>query len=78
LQFTILLPGDLAPAARIEIRKRISATLQADGGVQLMQDPSAFSLINTLKGGFGMDTASSENFWCMSVPWKTTPPKELP
>lgn len=76
LQFTILLPADLAPAALIEIRKRISASLKARDGVQLMQDPAAFSLISTLKGGFGMDTtsASAENLWCMSIPWKTTPP----
>lgn len=78
LQFTILLTENLAPAAQIDIRKRISAALKARAGVQLMQDPAAFSLINTLKGGFGMETASVENLWCMSVPWKPAPAKELP
>jgi len=78
LQFTILLPGNLAPAAQVEIRKRISAALKARDGVQLMQDPAAFSLVSTLKGGFGMDTTSAENLWCMSVPWSTAPPEEKP
>lgn len=73
LQFSILLTENLTPAAQIDIRKRISAALKARNGVQLMQDPAAFSLINTLKGGFGMETASADNLWCMSVPWKTTP-----
>ncbi|MDO8207465.1 MAG: hypothetical protein Q7T38_06555, partial [Gallionella sp.] len=73
LQFSILLTENLTPAAQIDIRKRISAALKARDGVQLMQDPAAFSLINTLKGGFGMETASAENLWCMSIPWSTTP-----
>lgn len=73
LQFSILLTENLTPAAQIDIRKRISAALKARDGVQLMQDPAAFSLINTLKGGFGMETASADNLWCMSVPWSTTP-----
>ncbi len=77
-QFSILLTENLAPAAQIDIRKRISAALKARNGVQLMQDPAAFSLINTLKGGFGMETASADNLWCMSIPWSTTPLKELP
>lgn len=72
LQFTILLTDNLAPAAQIEIKKRISAALKANSFVQLMEDPAAFSLINTLKGGFGMDTASTENLWCMSIPWSAT------
>jgi hypothetical protein len=78
LQFSILLTDNLAPAAQIEIKKHISALLKAREGVQLMQDPVAFSLINTLKGGSGMDVAQTENTWCMSIPWKLTPPRELP
>lgn len=74
LQFSILLTDNLAPAALVEIRKRISTALNARAGVQLMQDPAAFSLINTLKGGIGMDTTQAENLWCMSVPWSSTPP----
>jgi hypothetical protein len=73
LQFSILLTDNLAPAAQIEVRKRISAILKAGNGIQLMQDPAAFSLINTLKGGFGINTTSEENLWCMSIPWKTAP-----
>lgn len=78
LQFSILLTENLPPAAQIEIRKHISSVLKAREGVQLMQDPAAFSLINTLKGGFGMDPTQTENLWCMSVPWKSTPPEEKP
>lgn len=78
LQFSILLTENLAPAAQIEIKKHISAVLKAKEGVQLMQDPAAYSLINTLKGGFGMGTDQTENLWCMSVPWNATPPKEQP
>lgn len=73
LQFTILQNETLAPVAQIELLKRISTTLKSSDGVQLMEDPAAFSLINTLKGGFGMDTPKTENLWCMSVAWKTTP-----
>ncbi|MDO9012847.1 MAG: hypothetical protein Q7U78_13745 [Gallionella sp.] len=73
LQFTILQNETLAPTAQIELLKRISATLKAKDGVQLMEDPAAFSLINTLKGGFGMDAQKTDNLWCMSVAWKTTP-----
>jgi len=69
LQFTILLTETLSAATQIEIRKRISAALKAKDGVQLMEDPAAFSLINTLKGGIGMDTTQAENLWCMSIPW---------
>lgn len=78
LQFAIMLPGDLAPAAHIEISKRISAALKAHDGVQLMQDPAAFSLINTLKGGMGMSVTQTETLWCMSVPWQKIRTKELP
>ena len=78
LQFSILLTDNLAPAAEVEIRKRISTVLKATEGIQLMEDPAAFSLINTLKGGFGMDTTRSENLWCMSVPWKSGSPKDMP
>ena len=78
LQFSILLTSTLPPAELIEIKKHISAALKAGKGVQLMLDPAAFSLINTLKGGFGMDTAQTENLWCMSIPWQLTPSKELP
>ncbi len=78
LQFSILLTENLTPAAEVEIRKRISSVLKATTGIQLMEDPAAFSLINTLKGGFGMDTTRSENLWCMSVLWKTVPLKDLP
>lgn len=74
LQFTILLTDSLPPAAQADIRKRISTQLKARAGVQLMEDPAAFSLINTLKGGFGMDTTQNGNLWCMSVPWSLTPP----
>ena len=73
-----MLTDNLAPAAEVEIRKRISTVLKATEGIQLMEDPAAFSLINTLKGGFGMDTTRSENLWCMSVPWKSGSPKDMP
>ncbi|MDD5612608.1 MAG: hypothetical protein PHF75_06180, partial [Gallionella sp.] len=77
LQFDVLLPSDLPPAAQAVIRKHISSTLNTLKGVQLMDDPAAFSLINTLKGGLGMEKQESENIWCMSVLWKqhtdTTP-----
>lgn len=76
LQFSILLTEAMPPAAQAEIRKHISAALKAREGVQLMQDPAAFSLINTLKGGFGMSNTETENLWCMSIPWRTTPPGE--
>ena len=76
LQFSILLPDNPAPAAQAEIYKRISAVIKADDGVQLMQDPAAFSLINTLKGGFGINPTSTENLWCMSIPWKAAPANE--
>ncbi len=76
LQFSILLTDNLAPIAQAEIRKRISGVIKAAGGVQLMQDPAVFSLINTLKSGIGMDNTNTENLWCMSIPWQTT--KELP
>jgi hypothetical protein len=78
LQFSILLTENMTPAAEGEIRKRISTVLKATDGIQLMEDPAAFSLINTLKGGFGMDTTRSENLWCMSLPWKTAALKDLP
>ncbi|MDD4928601.1 MAG: hypothetical protein PHP85_04910 [Gallionella sp.] len=78
LQFTILLTEKQAPAALIEIRKRITASIKANEGIQLMEDPAAFSLINTLKGGVGLDTTQADNLWCMSVPWKPVPAKELP
>jgi hypothetical protein len=78
LQFSILLTDNLAPAAQAEIHKHISSVIKAVNGIQLMQDPAAFSLINTLKGGVGMDTSSTENLWCMSIPWKTASIKELP
>ncbi len=78
LQFSILLTENLTPAAEAEIRKRISTALKATEGIQLMADPAAFSLINTLKGGFGMDTAQAENLWCMSVPWKSASLKDMP
>ena len=79
LQFSILLTDNLAPEAQIEIRKRISAVLKAKPGVQLMLDPAAFSLLNTLKGGFGTDKPQTENIWCMSIPWNAaSPEKPLP
>jgi hypothetical protein len=78
LQFSILLTENLAPVAEAEIRKRISAVLKGTQGIQLIDDPAAFSLINTLKGGIGMDTTRSENLWCMSVPWKSASSKDLP
>ncbi len=70
LQFAILLTADLTPAAQTEIRKRISATLKNMDGIQLMGDPAAFSLVNTLSGGLGLDTPQTENNWCMSISWK--------
>lgn len=73
LQFSILLTDNLAPAAQVEIRKRISATLKSRSGVQLMLDPAALSLINTLKGGVGLDTSTADNLWCMSIPWSSMP-----
>ncbi|MFA6061145.1 MAG: hypothetical protein WC736_00925 [Gallionella sp.] len=76
LQFSILLTEN--PASEAEIRKRISTVLKATDGIQLMEDPAAFSLINTLKGGFGMDTTRSENLWCMSILWKSPSLKDLP
>lgn len=76
LQFSILLTDNLTPEAQIEIRKRISAALKAKPGVQLMLDPAAFSLLNTLKGGFGIDKSQAENLWCMSIPWETTTPEK--
>jgi hypothetical protein len=78
LQFSILLTDNLAPAAQAEVHKRISAVIKAVNGVQLMQDPSAFSLINTLRGGMGMDTTRTENLWCMSIPWKNALAAPLP
>lgn len=78
LQFSILLTENLTPAAQLEIRKRISAILKAKEGVQLMLDPAAFSLINTLKGGFGMESGQTENLWCMSIPWNPAQTGELP
>jgi hypothetical protein len=78
LQFLILLTENLAPTAEAEIRKRISTVLKTTEGIQLMEDPATFSLINTLKGGFGMDTAQAENLWCMSVPWKSGSLKDMP
>jgi len=78
LQFTILLTENVAPAAQIEIRKHISATLKTMPGIQLMSDPAAFSLTNTLKGGMGMDTTQTENLWCMSLAWKNSPAKDQP
>jgi len=78
LQFSILLTETLSPEAQIEIKKRISTSLKARDGVQLMQDPAAFSLINTLKGGFGMDSTQTENLWCMSIPWRALQTRELP
>jgi len=74
LQFSILLTDNLTPEAQIEIRKHISARLKASPDVQLMLDPAAFSLLNTLKGGFGIDKSQAENLWCMSIPWKTMMP----
>lgn len=73
LQFTILLTADLTPAAQAEIRKRISATIKSMPEIQLMDDPAAFSLINTLSGGLGLDTPQTENIWCMSIPWQSKP-----
>jgi len=73
LQFTILLTDNLTPAAQTEIRKRISTNIKNMHGIQLMDDPAAFSLINTLSGGLGLDTPQAENNWCMSVPWKSKP-----
>lgn len=78
LQFTILLTDNLAPAAQSEVRKHISAVLKTQSGVQLMQDPAAFSMINTLKGGFGMDTGNTESLWCMSIPWKILQSEKKP
>jgi len=72
LQFSILVTEDTPPATQIEIRKGITAALKSHSGVQLMTDPAAFSLINTLKGGIGMDSGQVENLWCMSVPWANT------
>ncbi len=73
LKFTILLTEDLAPAAQADIRKRISASIKTMNGIQLMDDPAAFSLINTLRGGIGMDAPQGEDTWCMSMPWKSKP-----
>ena len=73
LKFSILLTDNLTPAAQAEISRRISVALKKVEGLQLMDDPAAFSLINTLKGGLGMDTAQTENTWCMSIPWKNKP-----
>jgi len=78
LQFTILLTTDLAPAAQTETRKHISATLKNMKGIQLIGDPAAFSLINTLSGGLGLDTQQTENNWCMSVLWESNSPPTLP
>lgn len=71
MQFTIMLLGNPEPALQSEIRKRISTILKADKGIQLMQDPVAFSLTNTIRGGIGMENTQTENLWCMSVAWKT-------
>ena len=73
LKLSILLTDKLAPAAQAEISRRISAALKKVTGLQLMEDPAAYSLINTLKGGLGMDTTQTENVWCMSIPWKYQP-----
>lgn len=78
LQFVILQLENLAPEAQIEVRKRISAALKANKEIQLMQDPAAFSLIDTLKGGIGMNTTQTEKLWCMSVPWKVPQNGNLP
>lgn len=76
LSFSILLTKDSTSATRISILKHISASIKAHAGVQLMQDPAAFSLINTLKGGFDRGANNAEAIWCMSIPWihtKDTP-----
>lgn len=70
LQFSIMLTDNLAPAAQAEISRRISTALKKIDGLQLIDDPAAFSLVNTLKGGVGMDTTQTDNIWCMSIPWK--------
>ncbi len=70
LKFSILATASLPPAEQITLKKHISAQIKSQAQVQLMQDPAAFSLINTLKGGIGMDTNATDNIWCMSIPWK--------
>ncbi len=70
LQFSILQNNSQTPATLIDIKRRLSAAIKHHQEVQLMQDPAAFSLINTLKGGIGMDTTQTDNLWCMSIPWK--------
>ncbi|MDX8378651.1 MAG: hypothetical protein R8K48_01185 [Gallionella sp.] len=72
LSFSILLTQDSTSATRIKILKHISASIKAHDDVQLMQDPAAYSLINTLKGGFDKDTNNAEAIWCMSIPWAHT------
>lgn len=70
LQFSILLTEELPQASQTELRRHISATLKHNPAVELMQDPAAFSLLNTLKGGMDLNNTQNENLWCMSVPWR--------
>lgn len=76
LQFSILLPGDLARAEQTEIGRRISTLIKANNSVRLIQDPANLSSLNTIKSGFGMDKTDAE--WCMSIPWNVTPHQDAP
>lgn len=76
LQFTLLQQDNLAPAAQIELNRHVSAAIKAYPGVRLLQDPAAFSLIDTLKGGFGIATGVTQNQWCIGIPWLTAPTEE--
>jgi hypothetical protein len=78
LKFSILQTDNPTPATNIELLKRLSAIIKAKPGVQLMQDPAEFSLLNTLKGGIGADTPQNEKYWCMSIPWHTDTDRKEP
>ena len=74
LQFTLLQQDNLAPAA--QLNRQVSTSIKAYPNVRLLQDPAAFSLIDTLKGGFGIDSGSAQNQWCVGIPWLSVPTGE--
>lgn len=78
LQFTVLATETLAPEARSELYRRISAKLKNRADLKLIQDPATFSLLNTIKGGFDTNDNTTDHLWCMSIPWNSERPGKSP
>ncbi|MDD5759126.1 MAG: hypothetical protein PHI06_08590 [Desulfobulbaceae bacterium] len=70
VELAVMWPADLSLRAKAEARKRISASLQGEAGVTILQDPTTAARSATLRGGAGGSVDQAEDLWCLGVAWK--------